>query len=156
MILFRQKYPQWWFDWNRELMRFTNRVYAYGALLSDVYPSTDEQQYVRLELRYPDAKQELNRWLPLVKWLLAIPHWIVLFFLYIGAFFAVVISLVRDRLHGPLPARPVRLRRRRDALGQPGDGVRGRDGDGPVPAVQPGTAYAVVMATDRYPPFDLD
>ena len=86
MILFREKYPQWWFDWNRELLRFTNRVYAYGALLSDVYPSTDEQQYVRLELRYPDAKQELNRWLPLVKWLLAIPHWIVLFFLYIGAF----------------------------------------------------------------------
>src|SRR4028118_2220682 len=61
MIVFRQKYPRWWFDWNRELMRFTNRVYAYGALLSDRYPSTDEEQYVKLELEYPDAKEGLNR-----------------------------------------------------------------------------------------------
>jgi len=90
MILFRQKYPRWWFDFNRELLRFTNRVYAYGALLSDVYPSTDEQQYVRLELDYPDAEEGLNRWLPLVKWFLAIPHCVVLFFLYIGAVFAVI------------------------------------------------------------------
>ena len=105
MILFRQKYPQWWFDWNREFMRFANRVYAYGALLSDVYPSTDEHQYVRLELRYPDATQELNRWLPLVKWLLAIPHFIVLFFLYIGAVLRGHLRVVRDRLHRPLSAR---------------------------------------------------
>jgi hypothetical protein len=90
MILFRQKYPRWWFDWNRELLRFTNRVYAYGALLNDEYPSTDEQQYVRLELDYPDAKEGLNRFLPLVKWFLAIPHYVVLFFLYIGAVFAVI------------------------------------------------------------------
>jgi len=90
MIVFRQKYPRWWFDWNRELLRFTNRVYAYGALLNDEYPSTDEQQYVRLELDYPDAKDGLNRWLPLVKWFLAIPHYVVLFFLYIAAVFAVI------------------------------------------------------------------
>ncbi len=66
MIVFRGKYPRWWFDWNRELLRFTNRVYAYGALLNDKYPSTDEQQYVKLELDYPDAHGGLNRWLPLV------------------------------------------------------------------------------------------
>src|SRR5688572_3642315 len=90
MIVFRQKYPRWWFDWNRELMRFTNRVCAYGALLSDKYPSTDEQQYVRLELEYPDARDGLNRWLPLIKWFLAIPHYVVLFFLCLGAVFAVI------------------------------------------------------------------
>src|ERR671918_745056 len=78
MILFRQKYPRWWFDWNLELMRFSNRVGAYFALLSDTYPSTDEQQYVRLDIRYPDAERDLNRWLPLVKWFLAIQHYIVL------------------------------------------------------------------------------
>ena len=69
MIVFRQKYPRWWFDFNRELLRFSNRVYAYAALLNDKYPSTDEQQYVKLELEYPDAKEGLNRWLPLIKWL---------------------------------------------------------------------------------------
>ena len=90
MILFRQKYPRWWFDWNLELLRFTNRVCVYVGLMDDRYPSTDEQQSVRLELPYPDAKNGLNRWLPIVKWALAIPHFIVLFFLSIGAFFAVV------------------------------------------------------------------
>ena len=90
MIVFRQKYPRWWFDWNLELLRFTNRVGAYLALMSDRYPSTDENQYVELGFPYPDARAGLNRWLPLVKWLLAIPHYIVLFFLYIGAFFAVI------------------------------------------------------------------
>ena len=90
MIVFRQKYPRWWFDWNLELMRFTNRVCVYVGLMDDRYPSTDEQQSVLLELPYPDAKNGLNRWLPIVKWALAIPHFIVLFFLSIGAFCAVV------------------------------------------------------------------
>jgi hypothetical protein len=92
MILFRLKYPKWWFDWNLELQRFGNRVGIYLALMDDQYPSTDEHQSVRLELPYPDAKQDLNRWLPLVKWLLAIPHLIVLLFLWIAAFFVVIFA----------------------------------------------------------------
>src|SRR5882724_9018099 len=71
MILFRQKYPRWWFDWNRELLRFTQRVYTYLALMSDEYPSTDEQQYVHLEIDYPNAEADLARGMPLVKWFLA-------------------------------------------------------------------------------------
>ena len=137
MILFREKYPRWWFDWNRELLRFTNRVYAYGALMSDVYPSTDEEQYVRLELTYPDAQQELNRWLPLVKWLLAIPHYIVLFFLSIGAFFVVVFAWFAIVFTGNYP--------------------RGLF-DFVVGVMRWGnrvTAYAFVLTTDRYPPFEL-
>ncbi len=90
MILFRQKYPRWWFDWNLELQRFGNRVVAFVALMDDRYPSTDEQQSVHLDWDYPDVPRDLNRWLPLVKWLLAIPHYVVLFFLAIGAFFAVI------------------------------------------------------------------
>src|SRR5256886_1680640 len=77
LILFRQKYPRWWFDWNLELLRFTNRVGAYLVLLDDRYPSTDDQQSVRLDLDYPAVREDLNRWLPLVKWLLAIPHYVV-------------------------------------------------------------------------------
>src|SRR6266550_4946627 len=85
MIVFRQKYPRWWFDWNLELLRFSNRIGVYVALMDDRYPSTDEQQGVALDFPYPDAKQGLNRWLPLVKWLLAIPHYILLAFLWIAA-----------------------------------------------------------------------
>src|SRR5436305_13282312 len=85
MILFRRKYPRWWFDWNVELHRFQARVGTYFALMSDVYPSTDEHQYVRLEIDYPDVERDLARGMPIVKWLLAIPHYIVLIFLYIAA-----------------------------------------------------------------------
>jgi hypothetical protein len=92
MIVFRQKYPRWWFDWNRELLRFSNRIGVYLALMDDRYPSTDEHQAVVLDLPYPDAKQGLNRWLPLVKWLLAIPHYILLVFLWIAAVVAVIIA----------------------------------------------------------------
>lgn len=89
MIVFRQKYPRWWFDWNLNLLRFSSRVTAYLALLDDRYPSTDEDQAVHLDFPYPDARQ-LNRWLPLVKWFLAIPHYLVLFFLWLAAVIAVI------------------------------------------------------------------
>jgi hypothetical protein len=85
MILFRQKYPKWWFDWNLAFTRFGARVGTYLLLMTDVYPSTDEEQSVHLEINYPDVKRDLNRWIPLVKWFLAIPHYFVLFFIGIAA-----------------------------------------------------------------------
>src|SRR5690242_10225447 len=88
MVVFRGRYPRWWYDFNVELLRFQNRVGVYVALMDDRYPSTEERQSVRLEVPYPDASR-LNRFLPLVKWLLAIPHYIVLVFLYLGAVVAV-------------------------------------------------------------------
>jgi hypothetical protein len=137
MLLFRQKYPRWWFEWNRELLRFANRVYAYGLLLSDRYPSTDEQQYVRLDFEYPDARHGLNRWLPLVKWFLAIPHYIVLFFLYIGAVFAVIAAWFAILFTGRYPR----------GLFDYVVGVM-RWGNRVV-------AYAFILVTDEYPPFRL-
>src|SRR6266536_1815958 len=92
MILFRKKYPRWWFDWNLELQRFTNRVGIYLALMDDRYPASDQQQAVHLDYVYPDAARDLNRWLPLVKWFLAIPHYIVLFFLWIAAIVVIIIA----------------------------------------------------------------
>jgi hypothetical protein len=92
MILFREKYPRWWYDWNLQLARFTARVGIYIGLMDDHYPSTDEQQAVHLDFPYPDVKVDLDRGMPLVKWLLAIPHYFVLIFLYIGAFFAVIFA----------------------------------------------------------------
>ncbi len=137
MIVFRGKYPRWWFDWNRELLRFTNRVYAYGALLNDKYPSTDEQQYVKLELDYPDAHEGLNRWLPLVKWFLAIPHYVVLFFLYLGALFVVIAAWFAILFTGRYPR----------ALFDYVVGV--------MRWSNRVTAYAFLLVTDEYPPFRL-
>lgn len=89
MIVFRRRYPRWWFDFARELTRFGGRVFAYLALLTDRYPSTVDEQAVHLEIDYPDVR-ELNRWLPLVKWLLALPHYIVLVILSVLSMLAVV------------------------------------------------------------------
>jgi Domain of unknown function (DUF4389) len=137
MILFRQKYTRWWFDWNRELLRFQNRVGVYLALMDDRYPSTDERQAVRLDFEFPDAARELNRWLPLVKWLLAIPHYIVLLFLYIGAIIAVVIAWFAILFTGQYPR----------ALFDYLVGV-GRWHNRVV-------GYALLLVTDEYPPFRL-
>src|ERR1700675_2551219 len=91
MLVFRQKYPRWWFDWNLNLLRCSNRVTAYLALLDDRYPSTDEDQSVHLDFAYPEARQ-MNRWLPLIKWLLAIPHYVVLFFLGVAAAVSIIVA----------------------------------------------------------------
>ena len=129
MILFRKKYPRWWFDWNRELLRFTQRVAAYFALMSDVYPSTDEQQYVHLEIDYPNAETDLSRGMPLVKWFLAIPHYFVLIFLYIARVLRGDLRLVRDPVHRPLSAVGIRLRDRSGSLGASRDRLRVHPGD---------------------------
>src|SRR2546423_12072751 len=107
MILFRQKYPRWWFDWNLELLRFENRVVVYLALMDDRYPSTDERQAVTLDFPYPDAREGLNRWLPLVKWLLAIPHYVVLVFLSIAAVGSVIVAWVSILFTGRYPRGPL-------------------------------------------------
>lgn len=138
MIVFRQKYPRWWFDFNLQLLRFGTRVFAYVALMSDEYPSTDEEQYAHVDLEYPDAKEDLNQWLPLVKWLLAIPHVIVLFLLSIGAFFVVIYAWFAILFTGRYP---------RGAF----DYVEGLYRWGV--RVE---AYALLLTTDEYPPFSLD
>ena len=92
LIVFRQKYPRWWFDFALEFSRFSSRVGAYLGLLTDRYPSTTDEQAVHLEIDYPEVEQDLNRWLPLVKWFLAIPHYIVLAFLFVGVFVVVTVA----------------------------------------------------------------
>lgn len=138
MILFRQKYPRWWFDWNVQLLRFSLRVGVYAALLSDVYPSTDEEQAVHLKIPYPDAKKDLNRWLPLVKWFLAIPHLFVLCFLGIAAVFCVIIAWFAILFTGRYPKELAAF-----VAGVMRWGVRVN-------------AYAFLLVTDEYPPFTLD
>jgi hypothetical protein len=137
LILFREKYPRWWFDWNRELLRFMNRVGVYVALMDDRYPSTDEQQAVRLDFDYPDARVGLNRWLPLVKWFLAIPHYIVLFFLYIGLVVAVIVAWFAILFTGRYPR----------GLFDYVEGV--------IRWHNRVVGYAWILVTDRYPPSRL-
>ena len=136
MMLFRKKYPRWWFDWNLELMRFGNRLGVYLALMDDEYPSTDERQAVHLDFAYPDAEQ-LERGMPLIKWFLAIPHYIVLFFLYIGVFFAVIGAWFAILFTGRYPRGVFKfvegtLRWHNRVIG-----------------------YAIALVTDEYPPFRL-
>jgi hypothetical protein len=137
MILFRHKYPRWWFDWNLELQRFGSRVLAYLALMDDRYPSTDDHQSVRLNYVYPDAARDLNRWLPLVKWLLAIPHYIVLFFLDIAAFVVIIIVWFAILFTGRYP---------RELFGFVEGVLRWHNRV---------VGYAFTLVTDAYPPFRL-
>jgi hypothetical protein len=137
MILVREKYPRWWFDWNVALLRFQNRFATFVLLLRDEYPSTDEEQAVHLEIAYPDVPNELNRWMPLVKWFLAIPHYLVLIVLDIAAFFVVVFAWFAILFTGRYPRWAFDfvvgvMRWHNRVLG-----------------------YAFLLVTDRYPPFDL-
>jgi membrane protein YdbS with pleckstrin-like domain len=138
MILFRQRYPRWWFDFARELVRFGARVGAYGALLTDKYPSTVDEQSVHLEIDYPNVERDLNRWLPLVKWFLAIPHYVVVAVLAIGAVFAVVIAWFAILFTGRYPRGLFDF-----VVGVGRWALR----------VQ---AYAFLLVTDRYPPFTME
>ena len=138
LILFRQRYPRWWFDFALELTRFCARIGAYLALLTDRYPSTVEEQDVHLEIDYPDAERDLNRWLPLVKWLLAIPHYVVLIILSAAALFAVIFAWFAILFTGRYPAGLFVF-----VVGVGRWWLR----------VQ---AYAFLLVTDKYPPFALD
>jgi hypothetical protein len=137
MIAVRMLYPRWWFDFARELTRFGARVGAYFALLTDRFPSTVDEQSVHLEIDYPDVQRDLNRWLPLVKWILAIPHYVVLVLLIIGAIVAIVIAwfaiLITGRYPRPLFDYVVGVGRWSLRV----------------------NAYAFLLVTDRYPPFSL-
>jgi hypothetical protein len=137
MILFRQRYPRWWFDFALELTRFGARVGAYCVLLTDRYPSTVDAQSVHLEIDYPDVERDLNRWLPLVKWLLAIPHFVVLFFLSVAVFFAVLFAWVAILFTGRYPRGVFDF-----VVGVGRWWLRVE-------------AYAILLVTDRYPPFSL-
>jgi hypothetical protein len=137
MLLFRKKYPAWWAEWNRELLRFGNRVYIYGLLMRDEYPSTDEHQAVHLDFPNPDG-QELSRGLPLVKWLLAIPHYIVLIFLHIAVFFVTIIAWFAILFTGRYPESMFRFV------------------EGVVRWHNRVVAYALLLVTDKYPPFSLE
>jgi bacteriorhodopsin len=138
MILFRQKYPRWWFDWNIALVKFSTRVGAYIGLLTDVYPSTDEEQSVHIEIPYPDVPKDLNRYLPLVKWFLAIPHYIVLACLAIAAIVCVVIAWFAILFTGRYPRGLFDF-----VVGVGRWGLRV-------------AAYAFLLMTDQYPLFSLD
>lgn len=138
MIVVRQKYPRWWFNWNLELLRFSTRVNVYLSLLDDMYPSTDEQQSVHLDITYPNVQKNLNRWAPLYKWFLAIPHYVVLLILNFAAFFATVFAWVAILITGRYPRSIFEF-----VVGVMRWNLRV-------------AGYAFILATDVYPPFSMN
>ncbi|MGA2477513.1 MAG: DUF4389 domain-containing protein [Spirochaetia bacterium] len=138
MLLFRWKYPRWWFDWNLNLTRFGLRVMAYFFLLTDGYPSTDEEQTVHFSMQYPEVTKELKTGLPLVKWFLAIPHYFILAFLFIGVIGAVIIAWFAILFTARYPRGLFDY-----VVGVMRWAVRV-------------SAYAFILVTDVYPPFSLD
>jgi hypothetical protein len=137
MLLFRKKYPRWWYDWNLALVKFGYRIGAYALLLRDEYPSTEDEQAVHVEIAYPDAASELSRWLPLVKWFLAIPHYIVLFFLAIATVICAIFAWFAILFTGRYPRSLFDF-----VVGFLRWGLRV-------------TAYSFLLVTDKYPPFRL-
>jgi hypothetical protein len=137
MIVFRQKYPRWWYDWNLEFVRFSNRVGVYLALMDDRYPSTDERQSVTLDFPYPDAARDLNRWLPLVKWFLAIPHYVVLILLWIASVFVVIFAWFAILFTKRYPRGSFEFV------------------EGVIRWENRVVGYAFTLVTDKYPPFRL-
>ncbi|MFC1921469.1 DUF4389 domain-containing protein [Chloroflexota bacterium] len=137
MLLFRKKYPKWWFDWNLAITKFGIRVCAYIALLRDEYPSTDEEQSVHIEIPYPDAERDLMRGMPLVKWFLAIPHYIILWFLGVAAFVSIIIAWFAILFTSTYPKGLFDF-----VVGVLRWSLRVE-------------VYAFMLTTDRYPPFSL-
>ena len=137
MLLFRQTYPRWWFDWQLALARFAMRVEAYLCLLRDEYPAVEQDQAIRVEIDYPNAQTDLNRWLPLIKWLFAFPHYVVLLFLSIAAMICVVIAWFAILFTGRYPRGLFAF-----VVGVMNYWLRV-------------VVYAFMLTTDRYPPFSL-
>lgn len=137
IIIFRQHYPRWWYNFALELNRFSSRVGAYLFLLTDRYPSTVDNQSVHLEIAYPNVKKDLNRWLPLVKWFLAIPHYVALFVLIIFALVATILAWFAILFTGRYPKGLFDF-----VVGVGRWSIRVY-------------AYAFMLTTDKYPPFTL-
>jgi hypothetical protein len=137
MLVFRQKYPNWWYDWNLQLVRFSSRIAIYLGLMDDRYPSTDEPQSVRVEFPYPGSPANVNRWLPLVKWFLAIPHYIVLVFLYLAALVVLVVAWFAILFTGRYPRGMFEFI------------------EGVLRWHVRVAGYALLLVTDQYPPFRL-
>ncbi|MGI9186332.1 MAG: DUF4389 domain-containing protein [Gaiellales bacterium] len=137
LLLFRRRYPRWWFDFNVQLLAFVNRVLVYVYLLRDEYPSTEDRQALNLRIVYPDAKRDLSRGMPLIKWLLAFPHYVVLFFLGIGLAVVTLIAWFAILFTGRYPR----------GLFEYSVGV--------MRWSTRVSCYAVLLTTDRYPPFRL-
>ncbi len=137
MLLFRHKYPKWWYDWNYGLVRFCYQVFAYLFLMDDRYPSTDEEQSLHLQLPYPQVATELHPGLPLVKWLLALPHYIVLAILGLYGIILVVIAWFAILFTGRYPKSMFAFI------------------EGLMRWELRVIAYAFLLTTDKYPPFAL-
>ena len=137
MLLFKEKYPKWWFEWHIGITKFTYRIAAYVLLMRDEYPSTDHDQSVRIDVPYPEVKNDLKRWMPLVKLILVIPHIIALIFLFIGVVLSTIFALLAILFTGKYPKSIFNFV------------------EGFLRWTLRVSAFALLLTTDEYPPFRL-
>ena len=103
-LLFRKKYPSFVLTFNHAVLELGTRVFAYLFLLNDDYPSIERNPNVAVIFPDIEGGAKLNRWLPLVKWFLAIPHYIVGSIYIALSVFVSVIAWVQTSATGKYPA----------------------------------------------------
>ena len=136
-LLFRGIYPSYALTFNKALFGLVNRVWAYIALLTDEYPSIEDNGVVRINYPEIDGGKTLSRGLPLVKWLLAIPLYVVGIVYSIYGFIMLVLAWINIILTGTMSETSA------DAI------VRVTQFWNRI------YGYAVILVTDEYPSFSL-
>jgi hypothetical protein len=135
-IVFRQIYPSYLLTFNEALLSLQTRVDAYVLLLTDGFPSIEENDVVSVVFPEVDAKA-LNRWLPLIKWFIAIPLYLVGIFYAIYAAFLTLFGWISILFTGNYPERCA-------------EGVVGT-----IAYWNRVIGYALLLVTDEYPTFSL-
>jgi hypothetical protein len=135
-IVFRQVYPSYLLAFNEALLSLQTRVNAYVVLLTDEYPSIEENDVVSVTFPEVDAKA-LNRWLPLIKWLLAIPLYLVGIVYIVYAAFLTLFAWISILFSGNFPEFCA-------------EGIVGV-----IAYWNRVVGYALILVTDEYPTFSL-
>jgi len=135
-IIVRQIYPSYLLAFNEALLSLQTRVDAYVLLLTDEYPSIEENDVVSVVFPPVDAKL-LNRWLPLVKWFLAIPLYVVGLFYILYSLLLTIFAWFNVVFTGNYPEKCA-------------EGVVGT-----IAYWNRVAGYALLLVTDEYPTFSL-
>ena len=136
-LLFRGKYPSYVLTFNHALIELSTRLAAYVLILNDKYPSIESNSKVSVVFPDVDGGKKLNRWLLLVKWILALPHYIVGIVYLLISLVVTVIAWVQTSITGKYPR------------------WAGEIVFGTIAYWNRVQGYMLLLVTDKYPSFKL-